>query len=290
MKQRIQDNDLGVTTDRLEGFGFTLIELLVVVTIIVALLALLVPALDKAIEASERAVCSSNLRSIFVASTTYALQNKKQIIKCRPLGTPYELAGVQIAFNPPEVESLSAVGLAASSRGDVGGSEGARAQGFHLQHEPSKLWDCPSRGFRSRWELNELEANVQMVIGYQYMGGIGRWTNFQTPYPGIPSRSPLNLTGSRPHWVLSADTTAKIDGAWGAGRSAFAGMPSHKQGDSLRPAGGNQVHMDGSVAWFDYTQMLYIHGWTNDPNRIFFWHQKDLGFVVTDGRLLPGNN
>jgi prepilin-type N-terminal cleavage/methylation domain-containing protein len=57
--------------------AFTLIELLVVITIIVVLLALLVPALDKAIYQGELAVCASQLRGIGSAVTTYAMENKR---------------------------------------------------------------------------------------------------------------------------------------------------------------------------------------------------------------------
>src|SRR5207253_2093486 len=49
--------------------GFTLIELLVVVTVIVALLAMLAPALDKAVYQAELAVCAANLRTIASAAT-----------------------------------------------------------------------------------------------------------------------------------------------------------------------------------------------------------------------------
>ena len=42
--------------------GFTLIELLVVITIIVILLALLVPAINKGIYAAELAKCGSQLK------------------------------------------------------------------------------------------------------------------------------------------------------------------------------------------------------------------------------------
>ncbi len=52
--------------------GFTLVELLVVITIIVILLALLVPAMDKAIYQAELAVCGANLKAIGNGVTTYA--------------------------------------------------------------------------------------------------------------------------------------------------------------------------------------------------------------------------
>ncbi len=57
--------------------GFTLVELLVVITIIVILLALLTPALDKAIYQAELAVCAANLRGIGLGVNSYAVQNKR---------------------------------------------------------------------------------------------------------------------------------------------------------------------------------------------------------------------
>lgn len=53
--------------------GFTLIELLVVITIIVVLLALLTPALDRAIYQAELAVCGTQLRTIGNGVTIYAV-------------------------------------------------------------------------------------------------------------------------------------------------------------------------------------------------------------------------
>jgi prepilin-type N-terminal cleavage/methylation domain-containing protein len=52
--------------------AFTLIELLVVVTIIVVLLALLTPALDRAIYSAELVVCGSKLKGIVNGATLYA--------------------------------------------------------------------------------------------------------------------------------------------------------------------------------------------------------------------------
>lgn len=52
--------------------GFTLIELLVVISILAVLLALLMPALASARQASKRGVCLSNLRQIGIAVHTYA--------------------------------------------------------------------------------------------------------------------------------------------------------------------------------------------------------------------------
>src|ERR1041385_1821345 len=57
--------------------GFTLIELLVVISIIVVLLALLTPALDKAVYQAELAVCAARLKGIDTSVTVYAAQFKR---------------------------------------------------------------------------------------------------------------------------------------------------------------------------------------------------------------------
>jgi len=54
-----------------ETRGFTLVELLVVIAIISLLLAILLPAMDKARELARRAVCASNLRGHAIAMLTY---------------------------------------------------------------------------------------------------------------------------------------------------------------------------------------------------------------------------
>lgn len=53
--------------------GFTLVELLVVITIVIVLLALLAPALDKAVYQAELAVCGSRLKALGSGVQAYAL-------------------------------------------------------------------------------------------------------------------------------------------------------------------------------------------------------------------------
>ena len=60
------------------GRAFTLVELLVIVTIIVVLLALLGPALGKAVYQAQLVKCATNYRFLANASYNYALDNKKR--------------------------------------------------------------------------------------------------------------------------------------------------------------------------------------------------------------------
>ena len=62
--------------------GFTLVELLVVIGIIAVLLAILLPTVTRAQEASRRVNCLSNLRQTYTFFALYAMNNRDQV----PLG------------------------------------------------------------------------------------------------------------------------------------------------------------------------------------------------------------
>jgi len=57
--------------------AFTLVELLVVITIIVVLLALLMPAMSRAVYEAQLTVCSTQLRNIGAGVTSYAMENRQ---------------------------------------------------------------------------------------------------------------------------------------------------------------------------------------------------------------------
>ena len=60
--------------------GFSLVELLVVITIIVVLLALLSPALDKAVYESELAACAAKLKAHGGIATLYAMDHRRSYL------------------------------------------------------------------------------------------------------------------------------------------------------------------------------------------------------------------
>jgi len=235
--------------------GFTIIELLVVVSILVLLIALLLPALSKAREAARRALCMSNLRQIHVAGTAYSDDNDGHILSAR-------FRNVQIAFNGDRG--------AASGDDSVDWVNAWEPYGMMVDDEPNPAWNCPSREYESQWE----PSFPQLIISYQYLGGIDRWTN---PYWSGVSASPVRAGTAKPSWALAADATMRIDGAWGAGReTAFGAMPAHQSAD-LSPAGGHTATWGGAVYWAQFQTMTFNHSWSIGGARDAWWHQEDLG-------------
>ena len=68
----------GIVVRRREGF--TLIELLVVIAIIAVLMAILMPALNRAREQGKRATCLSNLKQLTLAWILYADDNDDNLV------------------------------------------------------------------------------------------------------------------------------------------------------------------------------------------------------------------
>ena len=66
-----------------DASGFTLVELLVVIGIIAVLVAMLLPALQKAKKAANTVQCASNMKQVVTAMIMYATANKNQLMPAR---------------------------------------------------------------------------------------------------------------------------------------------------------------------------------------------------------------
>lgn len=77
--------------------GFTLVELLVVVTIMVILIAMMLPALSKAKDAAVRVQCASNQQHVALALYNYAADNRGRLPTRNPkngYGYPHQMRRV----------------------------------------------------------------------------------------------------------------------------------------------------------------------------------------------------
>ena len=85
--------------------GFTLVELLVVIAIIALLMAILMPALNRARELGRRSVCLGNLKQLTLAWVMYSDENGGSLVYARAGHFRYtkDLAGNQVVLEPPWV-------------------------------------------------------------------------------------------------------------------------------------------------------------------------------------------
>ncbi|QDU32303.1 putative major pilin subunit [Poriferisphaera corsica] len=72
-----------------QQIGFTLIELLVVISIIALLIGILLPALSSARRTALTIVCSSNIRQLAIANTSYSVDNKDFYVRAANVEDPF---------------------------------------------------------------------------------------------------------------------------------------------------------------------------------------------------------
>lgn len=100
-RQAITDNHSSIIHWR----GFTLIELLVVIAVIALLLAIFIPALGRARELGQRAVCLNNLRQLTLAWIQYAEDNDGKLVEGHRSLNSDETGWMGHAFHHPESRS-----------------------------------------------------------------------------------------------------------------------------------------------------------------------------------------
>ena len=245
--------------------AFTLIELLVVITVIVVLLALLTPALDKAITRAELAVCASRLHGWGTAHGQYYFDNQRKI-----LSIPNFRKGLAQGVHPNHIRWRHTTDAEA---GDVnlddiapyiqGPNQGPNNQATYV----GEAWYCPSNK-SAYWYKNIADQQAKQIgpndpltdwISFMYNDyayyGMGA-----SKYPKQITRPQLLSNRSFGEGrILMSDTIFRFatsptgwwynhsDNGYSLHEPSFGG-PAHR-GLPSTGISVNQLYADSSVIW-----------------------------------------
>ncbi len=235
--------------------AFTLVELLIVIAIISVLLALLTPALDRALESAQRAMCASNQHHLHQGMSLYANDHRQKIFQTAVLNGPNRLAALA-----RKREGTNATGLNDElnviSLGPYTGGVNPTAPDYAARL--SKIWYCPSQippqqepmyGFlRHHWEGSNTPVLGfdHLFLTYAYFARVGT--------AGGTVTRPQDLTGDR----LGGAKLLFSDTIYYGPYTSWWWMYNHgdpgpnfwnAEMDIDRMAGANQTLADGSVHW-----------------------------------------
>jgi prepilin-type N-terminal cleavage/methylation domain-containing protein/prepilin-type processing-associated H-X9-DG protein len=182
--------------------GFTLVELLVVIGIIALLVAMLLPALNKAREQARTVVCASNMRQIYIAAEMYASQNRGFMLPAQA-GTGNTPAGngVNPLYNWWGLETMGrAMGVQYRSNDGTAADELA-AWNAGLERI-FKFLDCPS--FQKEVPSTLLGGpggGFQWVADYAYNTNLGD-VRAHASASQMKARPAIIQKSKIPGWVL----------------------------------------------------------------------------------------
>jgi prepilin-type N-terminal cleavage/methylation domain-containing protein/prepilin-type processing-associated H-X9-DG protein len=153
--------------------GFTLVELLVVIAIIALLMAVLLPALNRAREQGKRAVCLSNLKQLTLAWMTYASANNDKLVNGAPFSPGADPPAGTCPAPPPGLSGAVKAKLTASP-GD--------GSAFHLFHHDELPWVGPAYAFSgTSWFSDRTQSECLQKVAIQ-SGALWKYAQNEKTY------------------------------------------------------------------------------------------------------------
>jgi len=227
--------------------GFSLVELLVVITIIVLLVAILVPAMEGAVLHGRRAICATNLHQLHVAQFAYAVDNNA-VLAPSGWGTG-PTANASLHVYERQIAELWL--------------------GTYLGNQLSVLF-CPVTGLSRDQQSQTWLATWQTNFGWDNQVRLCTYSSSTNVYLSDATRTRGGedfrvIRSTDPsHMMLFADMAR-----WWATTPQRWELADTQLRPDRQPEGINRVTMNGAVEWrrFDQLQRNYWIGTTLD----YYW-------------------
>lgn len=210
--------------------AFTLVEMLLVVSLIVILISILLPALTRGREMSERTICQNNLRQLGVGLYSYATDNVSKF-------------PVHDSHNGNWMWDLTY-----QATDEIASRSNNTIDYFYCPSNTDQsvdgLWNFNPSFRVTGYFFTIKRYSGPMASAPDFFGG-ERW--LRTVRSGIdPSQSPLVTDGT----ISASGDFTRIQGGW-----SVPHYSAHLNRATSKPNGGNRLYLDNHVDWRDFEEM-----------------------------------